>query len=210
MSKLRLLALVAVVALVLFPALALAAEPPPERPCKFFGTVTAEGVEAPAGTEVTAVIGNTTTSVTLPTVEYGSGWYFVLIDQPPGQAYEGKEVTFLVNGSLVEQKGQWTLGGILRLDLSLGEAQGPGDCVCRITGVEIGNVTGYNATTGKITLKQSDLPQGAKGDKGDQGIQGLKGEAGKDANMVMGIVAIVIAVIALFLAAVVMLRKKPA
>ena len=47
MTKLRVVVLLAVVALLLFPALAYA-QTPPQPPCRFYGEVTMDGAAVPA------------------------------------------------------------------------------------------------------------------------------------------------------------------
>jgi hypothetical protein len=75
-----------------------------------------------------------------------------------------------------------------------------------INGVKLGNSTGYDPTTGFITIKQSDIT-GAKGDIGATGATGAAGAAGKNASSVIGIIAVIIAIIAVAIAGMVMMRK---
>jgi hypothetical protein len=210
MTKLRVLALLAVVALVLFPAMALA-QNPPEYPCAFHGTVQVNGVNAPAGTEIQALIdGNVSATATTT----ASSTYALTIAQPEGADYGNKTVTFTVDGNAVAQTGAWEAGGNVKVDLTLGEAGGGGAVGGGITDVKVttlpagANATAtYNKTTGVLTL---GIPQGAAGAAGAAGATGATGPAGKSASNVMGIVAIVIAAIALIVAVVVMLRKPQA
>ena len=55
MTKLRVVVLLAVVALLLVPAFAYA-QTPPQPPCRFYGTVTVDGAAVPAGTIITATV----------------------------------------------------------------------------------------------------------------------------------------------------------
>jgi len=99
------------------------------------------------------------------------------------------------------------------LDLSVGEGSvipgGGAITSVQVTSLPAGSTptVDWNKTTGVLKL---GIPQGEKGDTGAAGAAGATGEPGKDASNVFGIIAIVIAAIALLVAAVVMLRKKPA
>jgi len=201
MTKVRLLALLAVVALILFPAIAFA-QVAPQLPCAFYGTVTINGGNMPNGTLVTAMIGNETYSAT---TYYTTSEYKVVIAQPEGKDYRGLPVTFKIGSDTVLQKATWTMGDAVPLDLIKGTGPiTPGGSV--INGVKLGNSTGYDPTTGFITIKQSDIT-GAKGDMGATGQTGPEGPAGKNASSVIGIIAIIIAIIAVAIAGMVMMRK---
>jgi hypothetical protein len=188
MTNLKVVVLLAVVALLLFPAMAFAQDMPPERPCRFFGTVQVDGVDVPAGTPIQAIIGGeivaeTTTWIT----SEGRSYYGVRITEPEGAEYDGVTVSFTIDGNAAEQTGIWELGENFATDLSIGEA-GPSD--------------------GKG-------PKGDKGDKGDPGPQGPKGdkgdpgEPGEDAagGIALPVVALVIAIIAAVMAAMSMRRR---
>ena len=211
MTKLRVLALLAVVALVLFPAIAGAAENPPTIPCQFHGTVQINGADAPVGTEIQALIdGNVTGNCTVTT----AGTYKLQIQEPTLGAYTGKTVTFTVAGTAVQQTGAFVSGANTVLNLTLGEGGGGVPVGGGIKTVNVVTLpAGSNATatyvqaTGVLTL---GIPQGAAGAAGQTGATGATGPAGKSASNVMGIVAIVIAAIALIVAVVVMLRKPQA
>jgi hypothetical protein len=210
MTKLRILALLAVVALVLFPAIAVAQNPPP-LPCRFHGTVLVNGADAPVGTVIQALIdGNVTKEYTLT----APGTYALIIEEPEVGAYTNKTVSFTVAGSAVTQTGTFESGSNFTVDLTLGEGGGGGTIGGGITKVNVITLpAGANATatyvqaTGVLTL---GIPQGAAGAAGATGATGATGPAGKSASNVMGIVAIVIAAIALIVAVVVMLRKPQA
>ncbi len=100
MTKMRLLALLAVVALVLFPAIAIAQAP--ELPCRFYGTVQVNGADVPDGTVIQALIdGNVTATTTTPAAGYGASSYALIITQPEGVDYTGKTVSFTIGGNAV-------------------------------------------------------------------------------------------------------------
>ena len=209
MTKMRLLALLAVVALVLFPTIAFA-ETPPTQPCRFYGTVQVDGADVEDGTIITAWIdGNETATTTTPgPAEYGDSSYQISIIEPAGKTFDGKPVTFKIGASGAEQTGTWTLGIGFKLDLSVGEAPViPGGAI--IKSVVLGNSTYYDSATGTLSIKKADIT-GPAGKDGKDGVAGKDGAAGKDASNVFAIIAIVIAAIALLVAAMVMLRKKPA
>ena len=204
MTKVRLLALLAVVALVLFPAIAFA-QGGLQPPCAFHGTVQVNGANVADGTVITATIGNDTYTATTT-----DSTYRVVIAQPEGKSYDGLTVTFMIGSATAGQTGTWSMGGNVALNLTQGTVQptpvGGGISQVVVTALAAGATptASYNADTGVLTL---GIPAGAKGDKGDQGIQGIQGEAGKNASSVLGIVAIVLAVIAILVAVVVMMRK---
>lgn len=209
MTKIRLLALLAVVALVLFPAIA-SAQQPPELPCGFYGTVQVNGADVPEGTVISALIDGNVTATTTTTA---SSTYSIKIPQPEGENYAGKTVTFMIDTDIAEQTGTWEAGGNFPLDLSSGQAPippgGGGITDVKVIGLPAGSTptAEYDSDTGVLTL---GIPAGEKGATGATGATGPQGPAGKNASNVMGVVAIIIAVIALIVAAVVMMRKKPA
>ena len=204
MAKVKLLALLAVVALVLFPAIAFA-QGAPQLPCAFHGTVQVSGANVADGTVITATIGNDTYTTTT-----SDSTYRVVIAQPEGKNYDGLTVTFKIGSDTVTQTGTWSMGGNVAVNLSKGTGPiTPGGGV--ITQVIIntlpagGNATAsFNSDTGVLTL---GIPAGAKGATGATGATGAAGVAGKDASSVIGIIAIVIAIIAVAIAGMVMMRK---
>ena len=202
MTKVRLLALLAVVALVLFPAIAFA-QGAPQLPCAFHGTVQVNGANVADGTVITATIGNDTYTTTT-----SDSTYRVVIAQPEGKSYDGVSVAFKIGSATASQTGTWQMGGNVALNLTKGTGPiTPGGSV--INGVQHGTTTGYDPVTGIITIKQSDIT-GATGAIGPAGPTGPTGPAGKNASSVLGIVAIVLAVIAIIIAGVAMLRPRRA
>jgi len=204
MAKVKLLALLAVVALVLFPAIAFA-QGAPQLPCAFHGTVQVSGANVADGTVITATIGNDTYTTTT-----SDSTYRVVIAQPEGKNYDGLTVTFKIGSDTVTQTGTWSMGGNVAVNLSKGTGPitpGGGG----ITQVIIntlpagGNATAsFNSDTGVLTL---GIPAGAKGATGATGATGAAGADGENASSVIGIVAIIIAIIAVAIAVVVMMRK---
>ncbi len=209
MTKIRLLVLLAVVALVLFPAIA-SAQQPPELPCGFYGTVTVDGADAPEGTVISALIDGNVTATTTTTSE---SRYSLIIAQPEGANNAGKTVTFMIGDRTADQTSTWEAGANKNVDLTVGvgptDGQGGAIREVRVTALPAGGTptVSWNATTGVLTL---GIPAGATGPAGPTGPMGPEGPAGKDASNVLGIVAIVIAAIALIVAVVVMLRKQTA
>src|SRR5512136_1197561 len=97
MTKVRLLALLAVVALVLFPAIAFA-QGGLQPPCAFHGTVQVNGQNVADGTVITATIGNDTYTATTT-----DSTYRVVIAQPEGKSYDGMTVTFMIGSATAGQ-----------------------------------------------------------------------------------------------------------
>jgi hypothetical protein len=207
MTKVRLLALLAVVALVLFPALAFA-QGGLQPPCAFHGTVQVSGANVADGTVITATIGNDTYTATTTTAA-GASTYRIVIAQPEGKSYGGLPVTFKIGSDTAGQTGTWQMGGNVPLPLTKGTPVITPTGGTPILGVQLGNSTGYDSTTGIITIKKADIT-GPKGDTGAAGVKGDTGPAGKNASSVIGIIAIVLAVIAICIAGVAMLRPRRA
>jgi hypothetical protein len=204
MTKLRLLALLAVVALVLFPAIAFA-QGGLQPPCAFHGTALVNGQNVADGTVITATIGNDTYTATTTTAA-GASTYRIVIAQPEGKSYDGLTVTFMIGSATAGQTGTWQMGGNVAINLTKGTPQVTPGGGTLITGVQLGNSTGYDSVTGIITIDKSAIT-GAKGDTGATGAVGAQGPAGKSASSVLGLVAIIIAVIALAIGVIVMMRK---
>lgn len=114
MTKIKFLASLAVLVLLLtLPAVALAQVQPP-RPAVFGGTVTMDGATAADGTVVDALIdGNVVASTTV-----AGGAYAITIAQPPGESFGGKIVFFAVAGSETPERGTWQDSGGSELNLT--------------------------------------------------------------------------------------------
>jgi hypothetical protein len=208
MTKLRLLALLAVVALVLFPAIAFA-QGGLEPPCAFHGTVQVNGANVADGTVISAKLGNDTYTTTTT-----DSAYRVVIAQPEGKSYSGLNVSFMIGNATVTQTATWQIGGNVLVNLTRGVAPpiegGGGITQVVVNALAAGSAptVSYNPDTGILTL---GIPAGQTGATGATGSTGAIGPAGKAGSSVLGIVGIVLAVIAIALAVIVMMRKpRPA
>ena len=114
MTKFSILASLAVIALLLaIPAVVLAQAQPP-RPAVFAGIVSLDGAAAPDGTTVSAWIDGEEVASTTS----AGGTYGLTIAQPPGGAFAGKEVIFMVGSSESLERGTWEADGGAELNLS--------------------------------------------------------------------------------------------
>lgn len=197
MSKLRVLALLTVIALLLVPTLAIA-QAQPGLPCRFMGTVTLNGQTAPDGTVVSAFIGGAQVG---SDAQVSNGQYKLDISDRT----EGDVVTFKVDGIDANETGEWAYGVPTTLDLTAGEDTGvpPGECEPCEDGAP-----GEQGETGPAGPAGPTGPTGPTGPAGEAGADGADGEDGSDAGSTMGIIAIVIAVIAVILA--IVFRSKSA
>ena len=125
--KLRLLAVVAMFALLLVPVAVLAV---PSIPCTVDGHITISGVPAPAGTVVTAKIegvsvGDPLSYTTLLGVSpHGPDYYIFIILHDPSHA--GKMVVFYVNGIEAQSVAYGGEGAYIGdFDLAIGDTEAP-------------------------------------------------------------------------------------
>jgi hypothetical protein len=209
MTKLKVVVLLAVVALLLFPAIAVAQETPPDPPCRFYGEVMVDGQAVPAGTVITATVGGDEYTTTTPAEGYGASTYAIKIAEPSGATYDGATVTFMIGAQSAAQTGTWDLGSNINVDLSVGEGVTPSDG--GITDVEVvtlaaGEDAYAELSGGTLTL---GIPKGPAGAAGAKGATGPAGEDGADAagGIALPVVALVIAIIAVGLAAMGMRRR---
>ena len=188
MTKLSVVVVLAVVALLLFPVMAFA-DTPPEIPCRFYGDVTVDGEDVADGTAIQALIGGEVVAEVTTTTDAGGSSYGVKVVQPAGASYEGATVSFKIGAQTADQTDTWVRGMNVNVDLSVGEA-GPSN----------GGVKGDQGEPGE---------KGDKGDTGDPGAPGAPGEPGEDAagGIALPVVALVIAIIAAGMAAMGMRRK---
>lgn len=203
MTKVRVVVFLAVVALLLFPAMAIAQGP--QLPCRFHGTVQIDGANVADDTVITATISGDTYTASTPS-PYGDSTYWLEIAPPEGTNYaEGTTVTFKIGTSAAEQTATWEAGGNKELNLSIGE--GPvTPPTGGISGVVVNSLpagssptASYDAATGVLTL---GIPKGDKGDTGAAGAAGAQGPQGEEGpgapgGIALPVVALVIAIIAI-------------
>jgi hypothetical protein len=114
MTKVRVLVLLAVVALLLFPAIAVAQGGGLQLPCRFHGDVTIDGAAAPDDTVITATIEGSEFSASTP-AGYGTGSYILEITPDEGTTFtEGALVTFRVGDTQVATES-FEAGGNIEL-----------------------------------------------------------------------------------------------
>ncbi len=161
MTKMRFLALLAVLALFLtLPAIASAQQVPPHV---FIGTVTENGGEAPVGREVTAYIGGVVQGSA--TVQAG-GAYTLLVNQGTGDA-----ISFKIGNLDADQSATWEQGGGTVLDLIAGGAGGAAGSV---------GPAGPQGSPGSDGADGADGARGPAGPAGPSGPGGAEGPAGSD------------------------------
>ena len=97
--------------------------PPPtpsttSYPCSFYGSVLLNGVNAPAGTAVMAIVagyGYPTTT----TMVSGASHYYIQVNKATGITFEGQIVTFMVSGVMATQTSTWTEGANKQKNLTV-------------------------------------------------------------------------------------------
>ena len=208
MTKLRVVVLLAVVALLLFPALALA-DTPPEPPCRFYGTVTVDGAAVADGTVITAMIEGDQLTTATPAEGYSTSTYAIKIGVDT-EYTEGATVTFMIGDRAAAQTGTWAKGANIEVNLSAGQA---GPQAGAITDVQVTSLAAgsdptvdWDPVSGVLTL---GIPDGATGPAGAAGADGPQGEegAGAPGGIALPVVALVIAVIAVGVAVMSMRRR---
>ena len=208
MTKLRVVVLLAVVALLLFPALALA-DTPPEPPCRFYGTVTVDGAAVADGTVITAMIEGDQLTTATPAEGYSTSTYAIKIGVDT-EYTEGATVTFMIGDRAAAQTGTWAKGGNIEVNLTAGQA---GPQAGAITDVQVTSLAAgsdptvdWDPVSGVLTL---GIPDGATGPAGAAGADGPQGEegAGAPGGIALPVVALVIAVIAVGVAVMSMRRR---
>ena len=208
MTKLRVVVLLAVVALLLFPALALA-DTPPEPPCRFYGTVIVDGAGVADGTVITAMIGGDQLTTATPAEGYSTSTYAIKIGVDT-EYTEGATVTFMIGDRAAAQTGTWAKGANIEVNLSAGQA---GPQAGAITDVQVTSLAAgsdptvdWDPVSGVLTL---GIPDGATGPAGAAGDDGQPGEegAGAPGGIALPVVALVIAVIAVGVAVMSMRRR---
>jgi len=157
-----LLALLAVVALVLFPAIAFA-QGAPQLPCAFHGTVLVNGQNVADGTVITATIWNDMYTTVTTTTSAGASTYSIVIFQPEGADYAGKTVTFTVDNLTADQTAMWQSGYNIALNITVGVPQSAYIVVHAHNpeGVEIASIQGMDPYCVQIYDGDSPIGYGA-------------------------------------------------
>ena len=162
MTKFSILASLAVIALLLaIPAVVLAQAQPP-LPSVFGGTVTWDGAPAPDGTAVSAWIDGEQVALTTA----AGGAYALMISQPPGGAFAGKEVVFMVAESEAPERGTWEPDGGDEINLTAAPVLAPSP------------VAGPAGPAGAAGKAGAPGPGGGPGPAGPGGASGKAGAAG--------------------------------
>jgi hypothetical protein len=98
-------------------------------PARFFGSITFDGVPAPAGTEIRAYVGDAECGVVITRDE---GRYVLDVksqgEEVPNCGADGLTVAFIVAGRQAAQIGEFQIGYFINLDLAFeGDAPPPSD-----------------------------------------------------------------------------------
>jgi hypothetical protein len=189
MTKLRFLALLTVLALLLaLPAVASAQQVPPHV---FHGTVTVNGLQAPAGTEVTALAGGQ--PVATDTVDQ-NGEYTLLVPQSEG------EITFRVGTLEAAETSNWEQGGADIVNLTASSFAPPSTEGTPPPGaVGPAGPRGEPGPAGEVGPAGEAGPPGPQGPAGPPGPQGPSGSSGSFG--ILGLIGFILAIIALIAAA---------
>ena len=170
--KVRVLALVAVMALLLALPLAVSAQQVP--PHVIIGKATLNGAPAHEGTMVTAMVDGQKAGSTM--VMGAEGKFETLLVMGPGD-----EITFMIGDSMAMEKVPWMQGGAMMQNLNAepgGMMPEPVDMVMPAKGEK-----GDKGARGSMGPAGADGPAGAAGAagaKGDRGPAGSAGAAGAD------------------------------
>ena len=159
MSGFKILFLTVVMtASLIFPAL-VSAQSAPAKPHVFLGSVTGTNGPAQDGTVVNALIDDQQVGTAI----VANGDYpALLVEQPLGSSYVGKEVTFTIGGLAAAESKIWVEGEASILNLT-------------VAPVVVANPT---ATPQPESTPGSFVLRGDKGDPGEQGETGAKGDDG--------------------------------
>ncbi|MEE3005958.1 MAG: hypothetical protein VX638_10975 [Chloroflexota bacterium] len=176
MTKFSILTSLAVIVLLLvIPAVVLAQAQPP-RPAVFGGTVSFDGAPATDGTSVSALIDGEEVAST----ETSGGAYALRVAQPPGGAFTGKAVVFLVGGSEAVEKSTWEADGGAELNLTATTPPPPAPVVGEVGPAGAAGPAGPKGSTGAAGKNGSAGATGAAGAQGKDGASGASGSAGAD------------------------------
>jgi hypothetical protein len=159
MIKVRILALLSVLALLLtLPAIASAQSVPPHI---FIGSATVNGMSAPSGTVITAMIGGDAKG----SAKVGSNGEYGPLHVASGS---GSEISFVLDTLTASETATWEQGGasVLALNASVG---GGGE----------GGAAGSAGSAGKAGANGKDGADGSNGKDGANGANGANGTNGK-------------------------------
>ena len=160
MIKVRFLALLSVLVLLLtLPAIASAQSVPPHL---FIGTATVNGLIAPSGTVITAMIGGEAKG----SVKVGSNGTYTRLLVDSGT---GSEISFVLDSLTASETATWEQGGSTVLALNASVSSGGA-----------GGEDGATGGTGAAGKKGADGKDGADGSNGSDGSNGKDGTNGKN------------------------------
>ena len=216
MSKIKFLAVLSALALLLtLPAVAYG-QGTGIPPHVFTGKAMVDGQTAPDGTMVTAMIGEDKKGST----SVMDGKYALAV-----KAGDGTEVSFMVGDAMVMETGEWMMGGASMMDLMAGEgmmmgggmvggdgppgpagARGPAGPRGPAGAAGAAGSNGSDGAAGSAGPQGPAGPQGAAGPAGQAGAPGEPGQAGAvgatgpmgpAGSSTLGIIALVISIVAL-------------
>ena len=201
MLKVRILALLTVLALLLtLPAVASAQQVPPHG---FVGTATVNGLPAPVGTPVVALIGGEQRGSTMVS---NNGQYGPLLVSPGSVT----AITFRIGTLVATQTATWEQGALESLDLTASSFGQPGPDGTPSPGSlgpqgERGpeGPAGAAGPAGPAGPEGPAGAAGADGPAGPAGPQGAQGPAGPSGGGVIAWIALILAIIAIIGAGVV-------
>jgi len=124
----------------------------PVQPHRFYGTVSIDGVNAPDGARVTAVVSGEAVAST----STSGGSYRIDVGQTDGVSFSGKSVGFTVGGIAATQAVSWALGEVSNLNLTVVSAH-PAIALAPL-GANLARVWGFNATTQGWLMYDPQLP----------------------------------------------------
>jgi hypothetical protein len=196
MLKVRILALLTVLALLLtLPAVASAQQVPPHG---FVGTATVNGLPAPVGTPVVALIGGEQHGSTMVS---NNGQYGPLLVSPGSVT----EITFRIGTLAATQTATWEQGALESLDLTASSFSQPGPDGTP-TGPGALGPQGERGPEGPAGPAGAAGPAGpagpagaagADGPAGPAGPQGAQGPAGPSGGGIIAWIALILAIIAI-------------
>jgi hypothetical protein len=204
MAKVRLAAVLALVALALMVPAVIYAQPAP--PHIFTGTATLDGAAAANGVAVTAWVDG----VAVPGASgvVAAGRYNLQVLQPDGVSYLGKSVKFKVGAADATQSQNWVQGGADVLNLTA--TSGPAVIVTPVPPT-VAPTTPRPAVTTVAGPPGPKGDAGAAGPPGAPGAAGAKGEPGPAAKGgPLGIIALIVAIVAIIGVGVALMKKPKA